>query len=191
MNFKVARGGARVTIAVTPEAVDAPDPTTGVMAKVGKIGAASFSAESMYVRSKKVPMSIGESMSAGLYATWSMGSSVVGVLGGLFKGTVSVKTLGGPIAITRASVQAAKTGLETLFTLIAFLSINLAVLNLLPVPILDGGQVLITVGEGIMGRAFSDRTKENFMRVGLVAIGALFLIVMFNDLKGLASSIFG
>ena len=103
---------------------------------------------------------------------------------------MSVKTLGGPIAIARTSVAAAKTGLESLFTLIAFLSINLAVLNLLPVPILDGGQVLITIAEGVKGSSFSDRTRENFMRVGLVAIGALFLIVMFNDIKGLMTSIF-
>ncbi len=191
VRFEVARGSGRRTITVVPESVHAPDPTTGAMATVGKIGAASFSPESMYVRSKKVPMTIVESVSAGWNATWNMAGSVLGVLGGLFKGTVSVKTLGGPIAIARTSVAAAKSGLETLFTLIAFLSINLAVLNLLPVPILDGGQVLITVGEGLMGRAFSDRTKENFMRVGLVAIGALFLIVMFNDLKGLATSIFG
>jgi membrane-associated protease RseP (regulator of RpoE activity) len=59
------------------------------------------------------------------------------------------------------------------------------------VPILDGGQILITIAEGIAGRSFSDRTRENFMRVGLVAIGTLFLIVMFNDIKGLVGSIFG
>jgi regulator of sigma E protease len=109
-----------------------------------------------------------------------------------------MKTLGGPYAIAHVSVAAAKTGLESLLTLLAFLSINLAVLNLLPVPILDGGQVLITIAEGVKGSEFSDRTRENLMRVGLVVIGLLFVTVMvndapliFNDLKGLAKSLFG
>jgi len=68
---------------------------------------------------------------------------------------------------------------------------RVGMLNLLPVPILDGGQILITVAEGVTGKSFSDRTRDNFMKVGLVALGTLFLIVMFNDLKGLAGAIFG
>ncbi len=191
MSFEVVRHGERLTLRITPAAADVPNETTGKIERVGKIGAGALGPDSMMTRSKRSPMSVGRAISSGWYATWQMGGSVVDVLGGLFRGTVSVKTLGGPIAIARTSVAAAKTGLESLFTLIAFLSINLAVLNLLPVPILDGGQVLITIAEGVKGSAFSDRTRENFMRVGLVAIGALFLIVMFNDLKGLATSLFG
>lgn len=191
VRFEIARGSQRLSFDIQPEAVEVKDPVTGAVRRVGKIGIGSFTTENVGSHVVRVPMSFGESISAGWYATWEMAGSVVDVLGGLFRGTVSVKTLGGPIAIARTSVAAAKTGLESLFTLIAFLSINLAVLNLLPVPILDGGQVLITIAEGVKGSAFSDRTRENFMRVGLVAIGALFLIVMFNDLKGLATSIFG
>ena len=114
-----------------------------------------------------------------------MGSSVIGVVGGLFQGTISVKNLGGPVAIARTSVDAAKTGMESLWALIAFLSINLAILNLLPIPILDGGQVVMTVAESIKGSPFSVRTRENVMRVGLAAIVALFAVVMFNDLVAL------
>ena len=110
---------------------------------------------------------------------------MTGVRGWLFQGTVTVKTLGGPIAIARTSVAAAKTGWEALFTLIAFLSINLAVLNLLPIPILDGGQVLLVVAEAVKGSPFSDRVRDVFMKVGLAAIALLFAVVMYNDLKGL------
>jgi regulator of sigma E protease len=189
--FEVARGTQRLTFDIKPEVIDASDPLTGAPMRVGKIGAGSLTPENIGNRGVRSSMSMKESVESGWYATWQMGGSVVGVLGGLFRGTVSVKTLGGPIAIARTSVAAAKTGLESLFTLIAFLSINLAVLNLLPVPILDGGQVLITIAEGVKGSSFSDRTRENFMKVGLVAVGALFLIVMFNELKGLASSMVG
>ncbi len=188
--FDVARGTQRLSFSIRPEVVNLTDPITGKVRHVGKIGAGSLGPDNIGNRAVRIPMSFGDAFQSGWYATWAMGRSVLDVLGGLFRGTVSVKTLGGPIAIARTSVQAAKTGLESLFTLIAFLSINLAVLNLLPVPILDGGQVLITVAEGVKGSAFSDRTRENFMRVGLVAIGALFLVVMFNDLKGLVTSIF-
>ena len=188
--FELARGVQRLTIVVEPEVIDVKDPTTGTVRRVGKIGAGALGPDNIGNRAVRSSMSVGESISAGWFATWQMGGSVLDVLGGLFRGTVSVKQLGGPIAIARTSVAAARTGLESLFTLIAFLSINLAVLNLMPVPILDGGQVLITIAEGVKGSAFSDRTRENFMRVGLVAIGALFLIVMFNDLKGLVTSLF-
>ncbi|MFI5246889.1 MAG: RIP metalloprotease RseP [Gemmatimonadales bacterium] len=190
-HLEIARGTQRLTIAVTPEAVEVTDPSTGVVSRVGKIGAGSLAPDHLGNRAVRAPMSGLESVAAGWSATWQMGGSVIDVLRGLFRGTVSVKALGGPIAIARTSVAAARTGLESLFTLIAFLSINLAVLNLLPVPILDGGQVLITIAEGVKGSSFSDRTRENFMRVGLVAIGALFLIVMFNDIKGLVLSLFG
>ena len=191
IKFEVARGSQRLTFPIKPEIVETRDSATGKVTRAGKIGVGSLTTENVGNRAVRTPVGFGEAVQSGLYATWRMAGDVVGVLGGLFKGTVSVKQLGGPIAIARTSVAAARNGLETLFTLIAFLSINLAVLNLMPVPILDGGQVLITVAEGVKGSAFSDRTRENFMRVGLVAIGALFLIVMFNDLKGLVTSWFG
>jgi regulator of sigma E protease len=191
VRLEVARGAGRLTVTIQPEIVEVADAATGKKLRVAKIGVGSLGPDNIGNRAVRSSMSIGESVSAGWYATWQMGGSVVQVLAGLFRGTVSVKTLGGPIAIARTSVAAARTGLESLFTLIAFLSINLAVLNLMPVPILDGGQVLITIAEGVKGSAFSDRTRENFMRVGLVAIGALFIIVMFNDLKGLVTSLLG
>jgi len=191
LRFDVARGTERLALTITPEVVDDVDPITGATKRVGKIGAGSLDPNTIGNRAVRTPVPLGESFQYGWYATWKFARDVLGVLGGLFRGTVSVKTLGGPIAIARTSVAAAKTGLESLFILVAFLSMNLAVLNLLPVPILDGGQILITVAEGVKGSSFSDRTRENFMKVGLVAVGALFLIVMFNDLKGLATSIFG
>lgn len=191
LKFDVARGSQRLTFSIKPEVVETVDSATGKVTRSGKIGIGSLTTDNIGNRGVRTPVSLAESVQYGWYATWRMAGDVLGVLGGLFKGTVSVKQLGGPIAIARTSVAAARNGLEQLFTLIAFLSINLAVLNLMPVPILDGGQVLITVAEGVKGSSFSDRTRENFMRVGLVAIGALFIIVMFNDLKGLVTSWFG
>ena len=174
----VVRSGSRLTVRVTPELrTDTTD--IGTTAEVGRIGAASTT------RIARESMSLGESTVAGWNATWNMGGAVVRVVKGLLTGQVSVSQLGGPITIGRVSVEAARSGLESLWSLIAFLSINVAVLNMLPIPILDGGQILMNVAEGIKGSAFSARTREYIMRAGLVAIALLFALVMFNDVKGL------
>jgi regulator of sigma E protease len=178
----VVRGGTKVALTMTPEVQQAPNPNTGKPEPVGRVGVGPRDKEA------HDPMSFGESVVAGWHATWSMAGSVLGVLGGLFRGSVSVSTLGGPIAIARTSVAAARSGIEPVFTLIAFLSVNLAVLNLLPIPILDGGQILVTVLEGVKGSPFSDRAREWFMRIGLGLVGLLFVTVMFNDIKGLVLS---
>ena len=190
LRVEAVRAGARVSLVVTPEDEVVADLNTGAPVHAGRIGVGRLPLEKAGGRIVRTAMPLGESMVEGWHATWRMAGSVIGVVGGLFRGTVSVKTLGGPIAIAGASVQAARDGIETLFSLIAFLSINLAVLNLLPIPILDGGQVLLTIAEGVRGKAFGDRTRDNFMRVGLAAIGLLFVLVMFNDLKALVMRFF-
>ena len=108
---------------------------------------------------------------------------------------VSVRQLGGPIAITRASVAAAQSGMESLFLLIAILSVNVAVLNLLPIPILDGGQILINIAESVKGSPFSSRTREYILRFGLAAILLIFAMSTFNDvsneIKNIVARLFG
>jgi regulator of sigma E protease len=80
-------------------------------------------------------------------------------------------------------VQAAQSGLESLFLLIALLSVNVAILNLLPIPILDGGQILLNVAEAAKGSPFSARTREYILRFGLVAILLIFALSTFNVVK--------
>jgi regulator of sigma E protease len=182
MRIAVVRNGSAMTLDVAAEARTEGDPTTGAPRTVGRIGMGPVN------RVHHEDIGMGEAALLGWRTTWTMAGAVTGVLGGLFRGTVGVETLGGPIAIARTSVAAARTGLEPLLTLIAFLSINLAVLNLLPVPILDGGQILLTMAEGARGKAFTVRTRENLMKAGVALILVLFAIVMFNDLKSLILS---
>jgi regulator of sigma E protease len=87
-------------------------------------------------------------------------------------------------------VSAARSGWASLLQLIAFLSINVAVLNMLPIPILDGGQIVLNVAETVKGSPFSMRTREFILRFGLAAMALLFLIVMYNDLTGLLGRLF-
>src|SRR5687768_16316753 len=117
------------------------NPTTGVRGPVGKIGAYE---PDVTVRE---PVSFGRAVQSGSRSAWFMATSIVTTVRDLVTRRVSVDQLGGPIAITRASVAAAQSGMESLFYLIALLSINVGILNLLPIPILDGGQVLINILE--------------------------------------------
>jgi len=175
-----ASGVARVRVEVAPQATEASDPVTGAPRRVGRIG--------IQVRDSVVrrPAGVVEAVRTGVGATVEMASNVVGVLGGLVQGTVSPSNLGGPIQIARTSVQAARGGGEVLWSLIAFLSLNIAILNLLPIPVLDGGQVLLVLAEAVKGRALSGRTRELLARVGVAAVLALILLATFNDLRSLA-----
>lgn len=174
LTFVVRRGAATETLTVTPKAVQEPDPTTGEMQTVGKIGAGTRDI------SRKTSLTLPQALQTGMRITKTNAGAVFTVLHQIGSGKQSVSELGGPIAITRAAVSAARTGIDELFYLIALLSINVAVLNLLPIPILDGGQILINVLESAKGSPFSMRTREYILRFGLLAIALLFAIVMYN-----------
>ncbi|WP_396216556.1 RIP metalloprotease RseP [Gemmatimonas sp.] len=177
VRLEIARGAERLERQLTPQVADVQDPVTGAAKKVGRVG--------IMVRDSVVrePVSLGQAVSNGSKATWGMARNVVTVLGGLVSGEVSAKNLGGPIQIARTSVQAARNGAETLWSLIAFLSLNIAILNLVPIPVLDGGQILLVLAERLKGGTFSMRTREAFARVGVLAVLALILLVTFNDLR--------
>jgi regulator of sigma E protease len=102
-----------------------------------------------------------------------------------------VRSLSGPVAIGHASYVAAQAGWAMVLRLIAIISVNLAVFNLLPVPILDGGQILVNVAEAVKGSALSVRTREYLMRFGLAVIALIFVIVMYNDITRLVKNLFG
>lgn len=184
LRFDVARAGQTRTLTITPKETKVPT-AEGKDSIAGKIGVA--------VRdiTRRESISMGRAIAAGTRESWSMATNVAGFLKKLVVGDVSVRQLGGPIAITRASVSAARSGVEELFYLIALLSINVAVLNLLPIPILDGGQILLNVIESAKGSPFSLRTREYILRFGLAAIALLFIVVMFNDTREGFAKLFG
>ena len=187
--FQVRRKGQLVSLTVRPEATSQKDPATGSMRSVGKIGAAAADP------TVREPIGFSRALAAGARGTWVTATRIVGTVKGLITREVSVRQLGGPIAITRASVAAAQSGLESLLFLIALLSVNVAVLNLLPIPILDGGQIIINIAESVKGSPFSTRTREYILRFGLVAILLIFVMSTFNDVvmgfKDLVAKLFG
>ena len=174
LQLGIVRQGKPVDIDVTPVAENVVDPRTGEKRSLGRIG--------MVATEGFTPISVGRAFGEAWALTLDNGSRIFAALGALIHG-VGVKDLGGPIAIAQVSVQAARGGIETLLLLIALISINVAVFNLLPIPILDGGQIVLNVAETIKGSAFSSQTRERILKGGLLIIGLLFVTVMFNDIS--------
>ena len=186
LSFVVQRGGATRTLTITPRTVAEVDSNHAVPTKdVGKIGAGAKNP--VY----RASVGLGPALRWGLAKTKSSAGTVFTILHQIGSGQRSVSELGGPIAITRSAVSAARVGFDELLGLIVLLSINVAVLNLLPIPILDGGQIMINVLESAKGSPFSMRTREYILRFGLVAIALLFVIVMYNDTRAGFASFFG
>jgi regulator of sigma E protease len=103
-------------------------------------------------------------------------------LGGLFVGETSPRQLMGPVAIAQLSGESAEAGWIALFSLMASISLNLGLLNLLPIPVLDGGHILILALEGVSRRDFSMAVKEKMLLVGFVLLMTLMVTVIYNDL---------
>ncbi len=175
ISITVVAKGARRTISVTPRATPDTNPKSGVVRIVGKIGAANR------LDPRRHPMPFGNAVRQAATQTVTLAGLIFQEVHDLATRKASLSSLEGPLGIAKISVETARSGFQNLWILIAFLSVNVAILNLLPIPILDGGQVLVNVIEAVKGRPFSLRTREYILRVGLVAIGALFLLVMFND----------
>lgn len=181
LRFDVIRAGRQMRFTVTPAPDTATNPSTGNIDSVGRIGI-------LPVQLAR-EVGLGEAVTSGWRATWRMAGSVIDALHGLATRRVSASELGGPIMIAQASVQAARGGLEQLLFLIALISINLAVFNLLPIPVLDGGQIIIGLLEGLKGSAFSMQTREYILRAGIFAVLLLFALVTYNDLRRLVVSV--
>ena len=110
-----------------------------------------------------------------------LANKLIYLVGELFTGRVSLKQVQGPLGIVQESSRAAKRGFGDLISLMALVSLNLAILNLLPIPILDGGHILMLSIEGLLRRDLSLKIKERFVTVGMVFLLLVFLIVMYND----------
>jgi regulator of sigma E protease len=177
LRLTLVRQQRTLDVTVTPKAT--PDTLAAAQIRtVGKIGASSR------IPTDREQMPFGTAVAAGSRMTLFMAGAIVDIVKKLVTREISVSQLSGPVGITRMSVEAARSGLESLLTLIALLSVNVAILNMLPIPILDGGQIVINVLESAKGKPFSLRTREYILRFGLLAIALLFVVVMYNDTHG-------
>jgi regulator of sigma E protease len=171
VHFLVQRGQQQLNFVMTPvKGMDASDQMVwqiGVLPRV----------EDAYEHQNPI-----EAVRDAFSATGRTTKQYVVVLAGLFAGKVSVRDLTGPVGIARVSGQAAQRGPLTLLELTAAISLDLGILNLLPIPILDGGHVLLLLIEGGMRRDLSLAFKERFVQVGLVFLLGIFAFVMYSDI---------
>jgi len=170
LDLEVRRGSQTLHIEVTPAKVSGPNGTTQWQIGVMRTG------ELVERRLSLVPAIVE---SAGMNAM--MARQVVYVVYELFRGGISLKQLEGPVGIARESGRAAREGPAELLSLMAMIGVNLAILNLLPIPPLDGGHILLLFIEGTMRRDLSVRVKERFITVSMVFLLLVFAIVMYND----------
>lgn len=175
-DVEVYRSGQRVALTVTPLPDTATNLASGRVERVGRIGLAPR------VRIERERVGIGEAIITGTGATVWMAGSILISLKAILSGEVGLKGLGGPIGIAELSVQAANSSFETLLSLIALISINLAILNLLPIPVLDGGNILLTLIEVVRRKPLSERARGYALRAGLAFLLLLVTVLTYNDL---------
>jgi regulator of sigma E protease len=166
ITMTILRGGVRQDVKVTP-------------AKLGSIGRLGISIGDD-TRSYK-PGAV-EAMRMGIQRNVQGAGLIFQTLWGLFTRETSPKQLMGPVAIAQLSGESAQLGWIALVSLMASLSLNLGLLNLMPIPILDGGHIFIMLLEGLARRDFSIRVKEKMLLAGFVLILMLMVTVIYNDL---------
>lgn len=175
LQVDVLREGRRVSLSVTP----AGESTTvnGQQVQIGKIGIAG--PDRSLMRSETPIAAIYN----GMEATWKWTELTVVGLYKMIVGDISSKNIGGPLTIAKISGEAAAQGPANVIFLIALLSINLGVLNLLPIPILDGGHLLFFLIEGILRKPLGERQRELAQQVGLVLLVGVMIFAFWNDLE--------
>jgi regulator of sigma E protease len=165
--LEILRDGKTVPVSVTPHKVD------GIV----RIGAQISAFQVRTVEPGPV-----EALKLSAERNWEWTRMIVKTLGGLFTRETSVKQLMGPVAIGQLSGDAVERGWTELFGLMAMISLNLGLLNLMPVPVLDGGHIAILALEGVSRRDFSLKVKEKMLLAGFVLLLTLMVTVIYNDL---------
>jgi len=117
-----------------------------------------------------------------LKRNWDMSGLIFETVWGLLTRQTSPRQLMGPVSIMQLSGESAQAGWISLLSLMAMISLNLGILNLLPIPVLDGGHITIIALEGLARRDFSARVKEKMVMAGLVLLMMLMVTVIYNDL---------
>jgi regulator of sigma E protease len=178
LSVEVGRTTGRRTVTVRPY-LDSVPTADRTWRKVGRIGIALGNP----VRVER--LSLGEACLAGLNETVKGSTQIVRTVRGLFSGRISRREVGGPILIGQLAGRSAQLGMDAFLEFMALISVNLAVLNLLPVPVLDGGQFLFLLAEAVIRRPLPLKLRERLTAVGLVLIVLLMGLAFSNDIRRL------
>jgi regulator of sigma E protease len=184
LEIEVERDGARVPLTATPQLREIQDGFGGTQ-RIGVLGISRSTADSKVVTVQRY--GFFDAVALGAEETWFVVTRTGQFLAGLVAGRESADQLGGPLRIAQVSGQVATAGVAALFNLVAVLSVSIGLLNLVPIPMLDGGHLLFYAVEALRGRPLSERAQEMGLRIGLALVLMLMLFATWNDIVFLSS----
>ena len=166
----VLRNGSLKTIVVVPKAIHSLDSV------VGRIGVGPANHVDVVVR-----LGAGEAINRAVEATWLLSKLTVGMIVQMVQGKESTKNIGGPLSIAKYAGSSAQYGLTAFLTFLAILSISLGILNLLPIPVLDGGHLVYFIIEAIKGGPVSEAFMYRSQQLGFAVLAVLISFALYND----------
>ncbi|HET9716355.1 MAG TPA: RIP metalloprotease RseP [Pseudolabrys sp.] len=184
LSIDVDRGGVQVTLKAVPQLKEIKD-NFGNVHRLGVLGISRSMAPGDIKTEKAGPL---RAIVMGAQETWFVVDRTLAYISGVFVGREAADQLGGPIRIAQVSGQVATAGFTALMHLTAVLSVSIGLLNLFPIPLLDGGHLLFYAIETIRGRPLSDQAQELGFRIGLAIVVMLMIFATFNDILHLATS---
>lgn len=179
IRVEIERGGALHTMELTPKAVDVGGKTVGRISIRPKFSPVSDSMRAV------MRLPAGQALVEAVTDTWSMSVLTLEMLYRMLKLEISTETISGPLTIAQYAGVSAKIGFSHFVMFLAVISISLGVLNLLPIPVLDGGHLLYYIIEAIKGGPLSDKAMMVGQRVGIALLMALMMLALYNDLTRL------
>jgi regulator of sigma E protease len=184
LKFTVKRGESTVELQGTPQQREVKDPF-GNVHKLGVLGITRKTVAGDTLTERVDPAT---ALWLGVKETWFVVDRTLAYIGGIFTGREAADQVGGPLRIAQISGQVATIGIAALVHLAAVLSISIGLLNLFPVPLLDGGHLLFYAVEAVRGRPLSERAQEMGFRIGLGLVLMLMVFATYNDILHLAAS---
>jgi regulator of sigma E protease len=181
VDIVIERGGEELPLALMIGEAALEDGT-----RVGRIGAGPFVPEGFF-ELYRAEQRYGAlpAVSVAIARTWSMSALTVRMVGSMLTGDVSVKNISGPINIAQYAGYAASIGFASFLNFLAVVSLSLGILNLLPIPVLDGGQIVYQVAEAIKGQPLSERAQLVGQQIGVVFLVLVMSLAFYNDLSRL------
>lgn len=183
LTFTVKRGESSMDLQATPELKEIKD-SFGNVHRLGVLGITRATNPGDVTTQRVNPAA---ALVLGVKETWFVVDRTIAYIGGIFTGREAADQVGGPIRIAQISGQVATIGVAALIHLAAVLSISIGLLNLFPVPLLDGGHLLFYAVEAIRGKPLSERAQEVGFRIGLGLVLMLMVFATYNDILHLAS----
>jgi regulator of sigma E protease len=184
LTFTIKRGDSTLQLNGTPELKEVKDPF-GNAHRLGVLGITRKTVSGDVTTERVNPAT---ALWLGVKETWFVIDRTLAYIGGVFTGREAADQVGGPLRIAQISGQVATIGLAALVHLAAVLSVSIGLLNLFPVPLLDGGHLLFYAVEAVRGRPLSDRAQEMGFRIGLGLVLMLMVFATYNDILHLAAS---